>query len=1059
MMDYDPAPVERDTMSQLLDDIGAQLGLWQARVGASASLGTRVLPRGADLLGQLLAPRLVPQFGDRASRLASACAAGDPDSLATAEVIRATICAALPALAQEFGAAMNAGDPRPVAKWGGLLGDAAGIGGDLDTASNWWQGVARAAFRLQDYKTAEEACQRSLDWADGHVAPAELAATHDIHAQALHQLGRIPEALDAFGLAEALDAFDLAVDLGAGQDAARLEGRHNWAFFLLENGFASDAAEMLKNLLASPTAARLPPVVLGIIYDTYGRAIFQSGIGTGLAELAAAGELLKGSSARHRIIHLLIRADIERRLQQFDDAAVHFQAAWELAQSVVEQSPYDQMRYQMGLLRASTSRVDPPAARSAFEEGMQLWGAGKFAEARNRFHQVEAIASEVGDQWLSLAARSSLAGLFADTEDVETAMPLCRAGLAEARAAGLAQFAGYFAGILASLIHSGADDAGSETDRLLLLAEAGYLGGLHHHHQRVMDIWTTLSGPYGHFENDLGLFAREYGDLGMARDLLTRAVADAVANEDRSNEALRRSNLIRVLAVLRRQRPHDPDVHREIADNIVALEVLVARDDLDASEQQSARITLHEAKPWLTEQAELSSLRDLAASTDKLRAEIPSAAARAAIDGPLGVLEQLRQKLSETGEHPEAWETLQRMRARGLMEELTSTTGTTSRYKPPTVAEAADLLVLTATAERSPSVLVDVVATGAGLAAYLVDLEAQVLFVDVPGDLTQLNEAHSGSPDSRIAKTRQLMREDLLVESAGRVHAVTEGADLLLSVADSLANLPWSAASVGGQPWGEVQLIGRIPAIGVLRFGANRWSGTSFVAGDSLEDLPYARQECENVADVLGVAPRLGAECTLGALQGTREQTLDFLHLAVHGYADARRGGRATLVLADPEAGVGWVPFDTLARLSWRARVVVLSGCSTAVGGPRNGSGLFGIAQTAMTHGANTVVATLWPVNDLAASKFMTAFHADVRAQLITGDADLRLSLRHAANATAEMLISPQSLGAARTRGMRELIVRPRPGVTRASTPHESAVGEAFVVMGDPIIRHRPERS
>jgi tetratricopeptide (TPR) repeat protein len=761
--------------------------------------------------------------------------------------------------------------------------DVTGIGGEPDTGVAWWWSVACEAFQTQNYQGTADICVRLLDWVKSNAPPAELAAVQDLRAQALQRLGRIPEALDAFNLAE---------DLAEECNPALLQSRNNKAAFLLENGLAAEAVEILKGVLASPEAAELDPITRGYFHDTYGRAILHSGNGTGLKEFAIAGELLRAGTARDRIVNLLFRADAEKHFDRFDEASVHFQEALALARSAVKLGPSDEMRYQEALGRASSVRSS--AARSAFEEGIRLWRLGRYTDAQARLRHADAIAIRDGDQWMALRARSQLAGLLRDTRDVDGALSLCRAGLTEARRAGFAHVAATFAHTLAGLISGGVENAGTQTDLLLLLAESEYLTELHRQQHDGTGHTTTERSNV-----QLALCAKDYGDIATARELLIAAIVDAAARGDDTDEAQWRSSLLSILVTWRERSPNDTELHRAIEDNVVALEALLARDDLDVAVRPHAGIALTDAKLWPPGNEDISTLRDLVARIDQFRAEHPSASASVEVTTHLRVLEQLRRRLSEERQHQEAWETLQRVRARELMEELTSLASDTSPYVPPTVAEAADLLGKTGTASRRPSVLVDVVVTDSGLEAYVVDSAGRVRFIDLPGDSSQLKGPIEGDADSRIAKTRELMRDGLPAELAGRICAVTEGADLLLSVDDSLANLPWSAASVDGRPWSDIQLVGRIPAIAVLRNGANRLSGESFVAGDSLGDLRYARQECEKVAGILGAMPRLGPDCTFGSLEAVSDQALDFLHLAVHGYSDSRRGGLATLVLAD----------------------------------------------------------------------------------------------------------------------------------------------------------------
>jgi len=65
-----------------------------------------------------------------------------------------------------------------------------------------------------------------------------------------------------------------------------------------------------------------------------------------------------------------------------------------------------------------------------------------------------------------------------------------------------------------------------------------------------------------------------------------------------------------------------------------------------------------------------------------------------------------------------------------------------------------------------------------------------------------------------------------------------------------------------------------------------------------------------------------------------------------------------------------------IARLRLRpSSVVVLAGCSTARGERRASEGVISVAHGFLAAGAPSVIATLWPINDQAASVFFPRLH------------------------------------------------------------------------------------
>lgn len=79
------------------------------------------------------------------------------------------------------------------------------------------------------------------------------------------------------------------------------------------------------------------------------------------------------------------------------------------------------------------------------------------------------------------------------------------------------------------------------------------------------------------------------------------------------------------------------------------------------------------------------------------------------------------------------------------------------------------------------------------------------------------------------------------------------------------------------------------------------------------------------------------------------------------------------------------------------AEVVVLSGCQTALGRQVRGEGPIGLARAFMYAGVPRVVASLWPVDDLATSELMKRFYRAMLVTRLTPAAALRVAQRELA--------------------------------------------------------------
>jgi CHAT domain-containing protein len=129
------------------------------------------------------------------------------------------------------------------------------------------------------------------------------------------------------------------------------------------------------------------------------------------------------------------------------------------------------------------------------------------------------------------------------------------------------------------------------------------------------------------------------------------------------------------------------------------------------------------------------------------------------------------------------------------------------------------------------------------------------------------------------------------------------------------------------------------------------------------------------------------------------------IHIATHAVSEPGSPKFSRVVLSTLDrAGterVGDVFSGDLTLRPLTAELVVFSGCETALGHEAAGEGLLGLQYSALASGAESVIASLWPVSDRAGQELMNDFytlllreHRTPRAAL--GEATRRARLRHA---------------------------------------------------------------
>ncbi|BAI74396.1 hypothetical protein AZL_a08650 (plasmid) [Azospirillum sp. B510] len=102
------------------------------------------------------------------------------------------------------------------------------------------------------------------------------------------------------------------------------------------------------------------------------------------------------------------------------------------------------------------------------------------------------------------------------------------------------------------------------------------------------------------------------------------------------------------------------------------------------------------------------------------------------------------------------------------------------------------------------------------------------------------------------------------------------------------------------------------------------------------------------------------------------------LHIAAHGKFEPRKPLQAGLQLSDL-AGKGELTVEILHTTQIPTTLTVLSACVSAIRGDDQDQDLTSIADGFLSAGAQSVVASLWKVNDIATTPLMEAFYSALR--------------------------------------------------------------------------------
>ncbi|TNF23334.1 MAG: CHAT domain-containing protein [Deltaproteobacteria bacterium] len=253
-----------------------------------------------------------------------------------------------------------------------------------------------------------------------------------------------------------------------------------------------------------------------------------------------------------------------------------------------------------------------------------------------------------------------------------------------------------------------------------------------------------------------------------------------------------------------------------------------------------------------------------------------------------------------------------------------------------------------------------------------------------------------------LKKARKVSGElyDMLVRPA--FEAIGRPKRLIVSASGALRYVPFAAL------WdGEAWLVERSSVVNVTaldrekfaeRSPRGRADATVLALADPDGSLPGARLE---VAEVQKALPAVdvfeGKAATLSTLRTKlRVPGYDIVHLATHGRLDTEQPERSNILLAGDELSYADIP--TLSPS--RTHLVILSACETAVNAGGTGVEIAGLAYQFQRSKVDSVLATLWQVDDEATAELMSRLYgglakgstyvdalADAQRGLI-GDAD-----------------------------------------------------------------------
>jgi hypothetical protein len=311
-----------------------------------------------------------------------------------------------------------------------------------------------------------------------------------------------------------------------------------------------------------------------------------------------------------------------------------------------------------------------------------------------------------------------------------------------------------------------------------------------------------------------------------------------------------------------------------------------------------------------------------------------------------------------------------------------------------TAVEAGDLGRMTAGGDGAATVFVDWIEAGKRLLLLARRADGAAHVAVLPIDLERVRRFVAGNLAPESFRDTLGDNPFILDEMDGLIAPLAAlaapGDRLVLCPTGALHALPLHALTLGGDPLLARHPVVYTPSLTVLRHClARRRPGdggirAAALLGNPAGDRGKAGALVAELGRRFGTVPRLEGEVTRDAFARAAAEA-DLVHFQGHARHDREDPLASRLELAD-----GWMTardiFD-LRRL--RAEMVVLAACESAASVVRTGDEPLGLIPAFLFAGAQSVLATLWPVHQSSAALGMRHFY-----DALSGGVDRAQALR-----------------------------------------------------------------
>ncbi len=147
-----------------------------------------------------------------------------------------------------------------------------------------------------------------------------------------------------------------------------------------------------------------------------------------------------------------------------------------------------------------------------------------------------------------------------------------------------------------------------------------------------------------------------------------------------------------------------------------------------------------------------------------------------------------------------------------------------------------------------------------------------------------------------------------------------------------------------------------------------------------LNDLPYARQEAQYVADITG-GTLYENNAAKESVYKKEAGKYDIIHLAMHTLVSDKDPMHSTLIFSQkndsPEDGL--LKTYEIYGIPLKAKMVVLSSCNTGTGQLYSGEGILSLARGFIYSGSQSVIMSMWEIEDKSGTEIVKMFYQNLK--------------------------------------------------------------------------------